>query len=72
LGALGERAAGEEVIAALLDRLSDAEGDVRFAAARALGKMGERAAGEEVIVALLERLSDAEGSVRSSESDSVT
>jgi hypothetical protein len=52
------------VIAALLERLSDAEGYVRSAAASALGALGERAAREEVIAALLERLSDAEGYVR--------
>jgi HEAT repeat protein len=52
------------VIAALLERLSDANGYVRSEAANALGVMGEKAAREEVIAALLERLSDRQSYVR--------
>jgi HEAT repeat protein len=54
----------EDVIVALLERLSDANGDVRCAAAGALRSMDARVAREEVFVAFLERLSDTDYYVR--------
>jgi len=63
-GLLGNTAARDDLVEALLERLSAADGAVRSAAARALGALGEKAAREEVIAALLERLSNAEWSVR--------
>jgi HEAT repeat protein len=61
---LGGTTACDDLMEILLERLSDADGERRAAAAYAIGLMGEKAAREEVIAALLERLSDADESVR--------
>jgi HEAT repeat protein len=55
---MGEAAVRPEVLQALTERLRDEDGDVRRAAAEALGRMGEAAATPEVLQALTERLRD--------------
>jgi HEAT repeat protein len=65
------RFAPEPVIAALLERLSDAKGYVRDNAAEALGSIGEKAEREEVIAALLKRLSDPKDRVQAAAATSL-
>jgi vesicle coat complex subunit len=55
---MGEKAATNEVIAALINALQDEDSDVRQYACIALGKMGEKAATNEVIAALINALQD--------------
>ncbi len=61
---LGEPAASEELLSALVARLRDEAASVRQAAAEALGQLGERAATEAVLSDLLEALKDEEGDMR--------
>ncbi len=56
--------AEEEIVATCLERLRDAKGEVRSAAALALGGMGASAATPEVLKVLVACLRDAEGDVR--------
>ncbi|CAF4941461.1 unnamed protein product, partial [Rotaria socialis] len=64
LGKLGEKAATNEVIAALINATRDEDSDVRWNACQALGKLDEKAATNEVIAALINATRDADFSVR--------
>ncbi|CAM4785887.1 unnamed protein product [Rotaria magnacalcarata] len=64
LGNFGEKAATNEVIAALVNVMRDDNYYVRSAAHAALGILGERATTNEVIVALLDALRDSASRVR--------
>ncbi|CAF2140697.1 unnamed protein product, partial [Rotaria magnacalcarata] len=61
---LGDIAATNEVILALLDAARDDDRDVRWRAHEALGKLGEKATTNEVIAALLDALRDDNRNVR--------
>jgi HEAT repeat protein len=66
LGAMGEKAATNEVVSKLVSVLGDETEFVRLAACSALGKMGEKAAMNEVINKLVSLLGDESKDVRSS------
>jgi HEAT repeat protein len=68
---LGSTAARTELLEALTKRLSATDGDIRAAAARALGRLGQVPAIPKVFAALLQRLSDTEGSVRWAAADAL-
>ena len=64
LGRLGEPAATEAVLTALVAYLKDTDSDVRLSAASALGELGEPAATEAVLAALIVCLKDTDSNVR--------
>ncbi|CAF0784462.1 unnamed protein product [Adineta steineri] len=64
LGAMGEKAATNEVISALFNTLQDADSYVRQSACDALRAMGEKTATNEVISSLINALQDEHLNVR--------
>ncbi|CAF4897024.1 unnamed protein product, partial [Rotaria sp. Silwood2] len=64
LGKIGEKAATNKVITALLNALRDQQSLVRWAACEALAQIGKKAPANEVITALLNALRDQDSNVR--------
>ncbi|CAF3555646.1 unnamed protein product [Rotaria socialis] len=64
LGKLGEKAATNEVIAALINAMRDESSGVRQKACAALGELGEKAATNEVIAAFINATRDKEYMIR--------
>ncbi|CAF1188268.1 unnamed protein product [Rotaria magnacalcarata] len=62
----GEKAVTDEVIAAMLNALTNKDSDVRWAACDLLEKFGEKAATDEVVTAMLNSLQDKDSAVRRS------
>ncbi|CAF0987424.1 unnamed protein product [Adineta steineri] len=63
LGQIGEKAATNDVIAALMTAMQDTNSIVRSQACKALGQIGEKAATKEVIAALMTALRDSDDGV---------
>ncbi|CAF3578362.1 unnamed protein product [Rotaria sp. Silwood1] len=61
---MGEKAATNDVVTALMNAMRDEDKYVRWAASEALGKMGEKATTNEVITALLNAMHDEHKYVR--------